>query len=344
MRARRFRVGRRLGLAFVLALAAVGLAASLWRRDDPVRPPAPSQGVALRSDAGLVVPEPAPDALPPLPASLRDSEVDGALAVDAAGRFVPHPSALALFDYYLSASGEEPLAVIRARIVQHARESLPPAAAAEAEALLDTYLRYRDEMRALTSEGRAPADLERRLQWIREERRRIFGASLAEVLFGEEERVVAVDLERRRVLQDTALSPEEKTRRLAGLEAELPGDVRESRARAAALVRSNAEVSALRASGAGEAAVFAAREREFGTEAAVRLADLDRENEAWEERLAAWRQERAALLADTELAAAERDARVEALLAERFDAQERLRVRALDEAGTQSLANGAARQ
>lgn len=344
MRARRFRVGRRLGLSVVLALAALGIAASLWRGDDPSRPPAPPQGVALRPAAGLVVTEPAPDVLPPLPASLRDSEVDGALVVDASGRFVPHASALALFDYYLSASGEEPLPVIRARILAHARESLPAAAAAEAEALLDTYLRYRDEMRVLTSEGRAPVDLERRLQWIREERRRNFGASLAETLFGEEERVVAVDLERRRVLQDAALSPEEKTRRIAGLEAELPQGVRESRARVAALARSNSEVAALRESGAGEAAVFAAREREFGTEAAERLAALDRENAAWEARLAAWRQERADLLADASLAATERAARVEALLAERFDAQERLRVRALDEAAAQSVANGAARQ
>jgi len=276
--------------------------------------------------------EPAAQGLPELPASLRGTSVDGELTVDANGKFVPSREALAVFDYFLAATGEESDDVIHARILAHIRGALPPAAAADAEALLDTYLRYRERMRALTTSGTPPADLDRRLQWIREERRGVFGATLAEALFGEEERVVALDLERRAVITDASLSREEKARRLEEIESRLPERAREARRRASAPARVAREVEALRAEGASDTEVFAARERELGAEAADRLAALDRESAAWKARIDAYRADRARIMADASLSEAEREARAAALLAERFDERERLRVRALEEA------------
>lgn len=284
------------------------------------------------ADAGAA-PAAAPDqgALPELPASLRGTVVDGELTVDASGEFVPNSQALAVFDYFLSATGEEPDDVIRARIVAHLRSTLAPAAAAEAEAFLDTYLRHRERMRTLTTTGTPPADLDRRLQWIREERRSVFGPALAERLFGEEERVVLLDLERRDVVTDAALTQEEKTRRLQEIELRLPEHVREERRRASAPARVSRQVEALRTAGASDAEVFAERERELGPAAAERLAALDRENAAWQARIDAYRAARERILADPSLADADREAQIETLRAERFDERERMRVRALDE-------------
>ena len=224
---------------------------------------------------------------------LQGTEIDGELDLDAKGHFAPNPQARALFDYFLSATGEESDDVIRARIVTHVRTTLPHDAAAEAEQILDLYLRYRAHMREQSATTSPPADLERRLQWIREERRKIFGAEVADALFGEEEEVVRLDLERRRIALDTTLSPAEKTARLEALEARLPERVHAARHDAAAPARLDQQVDALRASGAGDAAVFAAREREFGTEAAQRLAALDAESDAWQARVDAYRAERA---------------------------------------------------
>ena len=45
-------------------------------------------------------------------------------------------------------------------------------------------------------------DLERRLQYLRELRREVFGAEVAEALFGEQEARWFADLERRRIARD----------------------------------------------------------------------------------------------------------------------------------------------
>lgn len=278
-------------------------------------------------------------ALPPPPASLRDTTPDGDLATDAAGHFVPTASALALFDYFLSATGEEPLDAIRARIAGEIRRRLADPAAGEAEALLERYLAYREDARRLTAEGQAPADLERRLQWIRELRRKHFGPEVAEALFGDEERATELALARRRVATDASLSPDERERRLEALDADQPEDVREARRLARSMAASKEEVDALRARGASDAEVWSARERRFGPDAADRLAALDAKRTDWQRRYDAYRGERDALVATPEvaaLAAEEREARVEALRAERFDETERIRVRALDGMATEA--------
>lgn len=322
----------------LVALAGAGLVAGLLvlrgRPLDPAREgatqalPRPSEPAA--SEPSSSAPATSQD-LPELPTSLQGTQVDGELMVDANGKFVPTRESLTVFDYFLSATGEESDDRIRSRIVAYIRGTLPDPAAADAEALLDTYLRYRERMRTLTMSGTPPADLDRRFQWIREERRSAFGAELAETLFGEEERVVSLDLERRAVLSDASLSRDEKARRLEEIESRLPDPVRQARRRASAPARVAREVEALRAAGASEREVFVARERELGSEAAERLASLDRENDAWQARIDAFRAERARILADASLSAAEREARADALLAERFDERERLRVRALEQ-------------
>ena len=128
--------------------------------------------------------------------------------MDAKGHFVPSTRALALFDYFLSASGEEPASQLRARIVAEIERRLPDPAAGEASAFLDRYLAYRAEGARAAADDRLAesADLERRLQWIRELRRAHFGAELAETLFGDEERAAALALERRRIVGDASLT------------------------------------------------------------------------------------------------------------------------------------------
>jgi lipase chaperone LimK len=262
---------------------------------------------------------------PSLPGSLRGTSIGGALVVGEDGRFLPTPDALALFDYFLSASGEEPEAAIRQRIVNEIQRRLTGDAARDAEALLDTYLGFRSALADLSAARWVPEGLERRLQWIRELRREHFGPELSAVLFAESEGVQAVDLERRRIALDPELGKAEREAELAALEAELPAPVREARERARAPALANREIAALRAGGASERDVFAARERRFGPEAAARLAALDAERALWARRFDAYQRERAGLLA-----AGEADPeQLEALRARHFDDEEARRVRAL---------------
>jgi lipase chaperone LimK len=268
-----------------------------------------------------------------LPRSLRGTDVDGGLAVSEDGAFVPTPDAIELFEYFLAASGEESLEVIRQRIVDHIRSQLQGEAARDAEALLDDYLAFREELRELVEAQEAPGDLERRLLWTVELRRKHFSPAVADALFRAEEDTLWIDLERRRVATDASLDPDERRARLAALEEQLPESVREARSRARAPRRVRAEVAAIRAAGASEADVFALRERYFGTDAAERLATLDSQQVLWAQRLDAYRLERDDLLASgrlAELSQTESEAALDELRHEHFDASEVIRVRAMD--------------
>lgn len=317
----------RRSLAILLA-AACGAALLLGRARDTAPPP--SQDAAAPDSPAVTplpaAPSPAGGALPPLPASLRGTDLDGGFSLDAEGRLLPTPGALRLFDYFLSASGEEPLETIEARITAEIEARLPPAAATDARELLARYLRYREALRGLDEPRVAGSgDLARRLQWVRELRREHFGAADAQALFGEEEELQRAAIDWLRVSRNLTLSDAERARQLEAIERALPENVRRAHDRAAAPLRALQEEEELRASGASEAEIRAMRERRFGAEAADRLAVLDRERAEWQRRLAAYRAERAVLLGG-----GAGESELEALRARHFQGAELARVRALD--------------
>lgn len=264
---------------------------------------------------------------PALPGSLLGTARDGALRVDAAGDLIVGPEILALFDYFFSATGEESDEVIRARILAAIRAELSGPAADRAIALLDDYIAYREATRALSAQG--STDLDDRLDALRRLRRKHFGDEDADKLFGEQERADAVALEQKRVREDRSLSPEERDRRLARLEEDLPEPIRAARDEAVRPQRQQAEEQAMREQGATDEEIRRRRVETVGEEAADRLAALDQRRAAWKERLAAFRAKRAAIVASEPSEPAQRAA-VQRLLEESFTPEEQIRVRAAD--------------
>ncbi len=301
----------------------------------PARELSPAR-VSAPAPLGGTPPAPTISGLPPLPASLAGTQPDGGLVRDADGRFVPTRDALDLFDYFLAASGEEPDAQIRARIEAAIAQRLDdPAPALE---LLDRYLGYRAEARALfTDENAAALPLERRLQRIRELRRAHFG-ELADTLFSEEEERWRVDIERLHVLHDPGLVEEERAARLSALDAERPAAEREARDAATAAFNLRRDEARMRAEGASDAEVGALREARFGSEAAARLAALDQSRAAWAARVAAYRAERERVAAREPDDAEARAAAIAALRDAQFTGAERLRIEALDRLEAQTAA------
>jgi lipase chaperone LimK len=285
----------------------------------PLAPPRP------RAIARSAVQSTAP-AAETLPASLRGTTEDGALAADDEGDLVVGPAVLRLFDYYLSATGEESPAAIRARIVAAIHRRLPgERAAGQAETLLDTYLAYREATRRLTSRDDDPAA---RLDELGSLRRRMFGAEIAEKLFGQEERAMAAAIERRRVAEDATLSREDRDRRLSELTAKLPPDVQRARAELTRPLRERAEEESLRAAGASDDDIRLYRVENDGEEAEGRLAALDQGRAAWRARLDAYRAARAGIEA-SQPDPALRGAALQQLLDASFTPTEQLRVHAL---------------
>jgi len=261
-----------------------------------------------------------------LPGSLEGTEADGALTADAAGHLVIDLELRRLFDHFLAASGEEPIATMRARIIAVLHTRLPAQAATEAIEILDRYLAYREAARALTP----PADQLAALDQVHELRARMFSPAVARAFFADEEAATYAALARRDVLADTTLSAAERDRRLAELDARTPAAVREARAAATAPIDELNRELAMRTAGASDQQIAAARTAALGAEAAARLAELDRAHAAWDARLARFRAERDALLADPQLGDAERRRKLDELLARSFTEPERIRVEALD--------------
>jgi lipase chaperone LimK len=330
----------------VLAAAGALLlaAALLWGTRGPTSPDETSQRTTSAAghreerlrDAGDARPFAAPPGVsaatpPSLPESLAGTEPDGELRVDVDGHFVADAATRAFFDYYLAAAGEQSLHSLRAQIVSAIEARLPPAAALEAVAALDAYLDYRRRSRRLVEDGTVPEDLGERLELLRRVRREALGPELAEAFFGLEEATVAADLARREILSRADLGPAERERLLWENEQALPEPVRAARARALLPVRLQEDEAALRAAGGNDEDVHALRRDMVGSEAAERLAELDREEAAWQARLDDFRMERSAIEADPGLDQAQRDARLRTLLEERFTVNERLRVGAIEQ-------------
>ena len=266
-----------------------------------------------------------------LPASLRGTQVDGELAADASGKLVVTPATRAFFDYFLTASGEEPSDQLKARIVAAIQARLPASAASDAVTLLERYLLYRERVRALPAGDANAPDLELRFRHLRDLRREVFGAAVAEALFGEEERQDAFALEAGRIQEDA--QGERRRRLLKELEKELPPEARRARAEATSPLRMLEAERALAKEGVGGEALRHEREARWGEAVADRLEALETARAEWNRRLQAFREARSALLGDEKLNPEQRSSAIAEILSRDFTPDERRRVLALDRIG-----------
>lgn len=261
--------------------------------------------------------------------SLRGTEPDGAVHLDAAGRVIADSDLRRLFDWHLALSGELSIDEIRLLLDTTLRARHDTPVVEDALALFDRYL-------ALL---RATADLDRSLapdaylaarQRLRREH---FGDTAANAMFGDEETARQQTLDRIALLSDPTLDAAERAALAADLDATLSDEERAARELASAAV-ADEQSRSFDADGTDASTRAARRTELFGTDAAARLATLDAERAAWDARVAAYHRDRAALDADRTLSTAARDAQLAALRERSFAEHEQRRVDALDRIGT----------
>ena len=262
------------------------------------------------------------------PTSLRGTEVDGELLVDARGDLVLTSQVRHLFDYFLSLICEESSQQARQRIRDHLTAQLDEPARSQALELLETYLDYQYQLVDL--EARFPVaehleDLLAREQAVQQLRARLFSREAHEAFFAGEEIYNNFTLERLTIQQDPSLSDREKGLAIEALRENLPEEMQQL------LVPQihndlREQTLALRAAGADEGRIRQLRMGMLGPEATERLEELDRSRAEWRERVEAFQQERERILSQPGLADNDRRAAVNALLEEQFTANERLRL------------------
>lgn len=230
--------------------------------------------------------------------SMEGTRPDGKLV--AAGEALVVDAELGhLFDYYLAGLGEKPLAAIRSQIELELERRLAPAPAREAKRLLGAYLAYKQALagigQALPPSGDAPQAAQARLQAMRALRPTYFTTQESAGLFGLDDARDDDAVARMAVLADGTLGEQERRRKLASLDASLSPAQRLERDAPLQVSALDDAVRALRAQGGGDNEVYRLRAATFTPEAAARLADLDREEAQWQQRIEAWRAQKAGL-------------------------------------------------
>lgn len=314
----------------------------LWTSaDDPPAQAAaggPAAAAAMPATRPAVPPAAVDEAVPfrtgleRLPASLAGTAVGGELEEDLDGRLKVTRGVRNVFEYFLSGEGEETRGTTVARIKAYVRSRLRPAAAAEATALLDTYLAYKDQLASQNSGagGGGLAAALSRLRAMHDLRRRVFEPAVAAAFFGDDEVHDRYAADKIALLNDPDLAPEVKATRLAALRRQQPAALQQQMAETE-LVGTLDEVTAQwKAQGGSPAALRELRENLVGKEAANRLEALDRENADWNSRIESYLQQRDTLLQDPTLAESARPHRLQALKMQAFDPAERIRLEAIE--------------
>ena len=299
-----------------LAHGSKGMAGSL--------PDHPVSGVSFRTG------------LEELPASLEGTVVPDVLRVDAQGNLVITPLLRDVMEYFLSTLGEEDLATIVQRLQAYFANNLPATAAEQAQHILKGYLAWRDNLGQIHQAGgvdaaRLDVDAVRtQQQAVRESCLQFLGQPVCTAFFARQQARDDYALERLEVIRDESLSAEQKAQRLAALTASLPAAMQADIAAVTQYQTLQQLTAQSREEGLSDAQLQQIRDQVVGPEAASRLQQLDQQRADFDRRMAAWLEQRLALLHNPNLSATDREAQIAQLREQQFSQQERVRVQALE--------------
>jgi lipase chaperone LimK len=235
-----------------------------------------------------------------------------------------------MFEYFLSALGEESLQQLVLRI-ENTLLTLEEPARGEALQILGAYLDYKlavsDLEEAYGGVGRLDAtQVQQRMDEIHALRRTWLNNDTADAFFAQDEAVDNFQVARIRIAQNTSLTDEQRQEAIVRAEAALPEPLREARDQ----TRRFTDYEQARQMYADDPdALRAWRNETFGEDAAQRLADLDHEQQAWNDRWQAYSDEREMLMSSG-LAGPELNTAIDRLRARYFNETEQIRAEALD--------------
>jgi lipase chaperone LimK len=324
---------RSLGIgAAVLCIAA---AVSLWQTNKHAGQTVDTETARGRSASTAGTPVASPDVVATSSSgfamsssSLRGTEVDSGVSLDANGNVLLDPGLRRLFDYHLSLIGERDPVQIRQLLEAHLLGRYGPQHALAALAYFDRYAGYLQRL-AESKIGEA-IDPQDRLAEVMVLRRQMLGDEMASAFFAEEEAFAALTIERMAIAGDGTLSADRKSAMLAELDRAERFSARAEADTASVVADQDRRFDRTKVS-AGERA--AEREALWGKAAAGRLAQLDEERARWDARIEQYLFARSRIDADRSLSPAARAQALAALRAQRFDAAEQRRIASLEAIG-----------
>lgn len=271
-----------------------------------------------------------------LPRSLRDTTIPTAFLIDAQGHLIPDTTLRRCFDYFFTTVGEEPIERILERLQELLQSLLKEPALGEALAILDEYVALKqaevDLQQQLGNDYRAGGrmtDLYERARLLRELRMSNLSPEVYEAFFAAQDKREDYTLKKMDILKDKSLSTEERIAELKDIETMLPESVQQRKAEEHAKELMHERVATAKAAGASDAEIYQLRSETVGPEAAERFAEADRNQNQWDQRIAAYRNERQSIL-DSNLSEQDKLQQINALREQHFSDTEQMRIPVID--------------
>jgi lipase chaperone LimK len=304
---------RYLGLVVGLAVS-VAAATLYWQWPTPVVSASSSVMLAVPATVtgapspllGQAAPAAKTRAMPaPLVPRMADTEVDGELRVDSVGNLQLDLALRDYFDYFLSAADQAGLEASVEALLADANARLQEPALGQLIGLLGDYLEYKRASLALlqqplnAQQQAQPQDqlttLQQAFDSLAQLRRAHFSAGAVEALFGAEEAYARYTLDSLTVHNRDDLSAQGKVDMQERLREQLPEAMRASEERQSLALAQQAQSEQLWREGASEQQVRQFLSLTYDPPTVERLLVEQRNERAWQQHYAAYRQELASL-------------------------------------------------
>ncbi len=244
-----------------------------------------------------------------LPRSLQGTQVDGEIIIDEQQQLVVTEGLRRLFDYFLSALGEEDEAVIYARVESYIRNHTPEPAASQAVAIFDRYIRYLKQLSQieerygnlqLQATKNAELDLNvvaQRQQDVTQLRQQHFDAATITAFFGAEDDYDTYSIAMLDINQNTQLSEGQKAAARQDYISRMPNNATKTNIEQQAnLNELMTRTEQMKKAGTTSDELYNMRRELVGEAAATRLARVDQEDDNFEQRFNQYQAQKLRLL------------------------------------------------
>lgn len=244
-----------------------------------------------------------------LPRSLQGTDVDGEIIIDENKQLVVTEGLRRLFDYFLSALGEEDEATIYARVESYIRSHTPEPAASQALAIFDQYVAYLKaipeiEKKYGTLQLQATQSGELDLNVVTQQKQDVarlrqqrFDKETIIAFFGAEDEYDDYSMEMVRISQNSQLSDAQKEAARQDYISRMPDNATKTNiAQQANLNELMTRTEQMQAKGATPEALYNMRRELVGASAAARLAQVDQADASFDKRFNQYQAQKQQLL------------------------------------------------
>ena len=273
-----------------------------------------------------------------LPASLKDSPMPSSLDVDENGNLIVNMKVKNLFEFYLSAMGEDTLKDCIARIRHNLQGQLNPTALNQATEILEGYIQYRNHIGEIKNDfmarfpqGNYQIDTVKEMKNVARESRSLFLSEVAiNAFYQKEDEYDEIMMQRVAIKSNKLLSKEEKLSLLSSLEDDSPQWMLAQEKQATLVSVVQKQEASIRENGGTQEELQALRIENYGEEGAANLEKLDLARAKWNSRVEVYRSEAEPVLNSKHYSKQEQTLILNDLRQQYFSGSELVRIQSLD--------------